>query len=89
MLAGWPAFPWGQLGTGPVPPTLDVLKDLSVDRAKVEALVDTLFHLDSASPPMLRQGQRLRIIVHTSLASMIMYMSEREEAGEAKRWRSQ
>ena len=54
VISGWPALPWGHTGCGPVPAMLDAL-DGHVDSAVLQDLVDAVFGLDSASPPMLRR----------------------------------
>ena len=58
VAAGWPALPWGQTGAGPVPPSLEALQTLAAPYQKIrmellENVIDALFHIDSASPPML------------------------------------
>ena len=40
--------------------------------------------MDSASHPSFKVGGRLRPMVRTALASLLMYYSERVEAGEAR-----
>ena len=61
VLGGWEPFPWGQMGKGPVPPSIDVIKERggraggNVDVDTLELCIDVLFRLDNASPPMLWQ----------------------------------
>jgi hypothetical protein len=38
----------------------------------LEDMVDTQFRFDSASPPGLMRGQRLRPMVHAAFASLVM-----------------
>ena len=82
VLGGWEPFPWGHMGKGPVPPSLTVLQNMAVDMEAVEMLIDILFRLDSATPPMLWRQGILRPMVHAAFASMVMYFNERKEAGE-------
>eukprot|EP00966_Prymnesium_polylepis_P267948 6189938-Prymnesium_polylepis.3 len=84
VLAGHPALPWAQLGEGPRPPTLEALEELGVDVEELEGTMDTLFHLDSAAPPMLLRGGKLRPMIHTAFASMLMYHQERLDSGEMR-----
>ena len=46
--------------------------------------MDTIFHLDSAAPPMLLRGGKLRPVIHTAFASMLMYHQERLDSGEMR-----
>jgi hypothetical protein len=65
VLAGWPAFPWGQLGEGPKPASLSPLLDVGIDKAELDHLIDRMFNLDSCSPPMLLVGGSNRPMVLT------------------------
>ena len=96
VLAGWPALPWGQHSAGPSPPSLDALRDVQapfqkVDMARLEAVIDALFNIDSRSPPMLGLLQThpargsegaLRPMLRAALAALLMYYDVRVEAGE-------
>lgn len=76
VLGGWPSFLWGQNGNGPVPADLDAVRDVVLpDSADFEAIIDEVFRLDSASPPMLQRGGALRPAVR---AFLVMYYPERE-----------
>mmetsp|Transcript_20246 Transcript_20246/g.50617 ORF Transcript_20246/g.50617 Transcript_20246/m.50617 type:complete len:385 (+) Transcript_20246:648-1802(+) len=82
ILAGWPAFLWGQTGMGPKPPSLMALVAIGVSMDILNKLIDVLFRLDNASPPMLWQGGALRPLMEACFASMVMYFDERKAAGE-------
>lgn len=92
VAAGWPALPWGQHGDGPVPPSIDALRDAGEDVDVLERIngvhercvIDSLFNLDDASPPMLLSGGALRRMVLIAFASMIMYHDARMAAGEMR-----
>ena len=47
-------------------------------------MIDLLFNLDDASPPMLLKDGALRPMVHIAFASMIMYHDQRIAAGEMR-----
>lgn len=54
VLGGWPPFAWGQRGMGPVPANLDALSELVLPGCtSFDAIIDEVFGLDSASPPMV------------------------------------
>ena len=82
VLGGWRPIPYGQLGMGPKPASLKPLEDMAVDMAKVNDLIDLLFRLDSASPPMLWCNGHLRPAVEAAFATMVMYFEERALEGE-------
>jgi hypothetical protein len=85
VLGGWPALSWGRNGIGPVPATLVALEDDGFgppDNDRLENMIDTVFRIDSASPPGLMRDQRLRPMVHAAFASLVMYYVEREDADE-------
>ena len=84
VAAGWTAFPWGQHGDGPSPPSLDALRDTGEDVDALQETIDLLFNLDDASPPMLLSDGALRPMVHIAFASMIMYNDARMAAGEMR-----
>jgi uncharacterized membrane protein YgcG len=81
VLAGWQPFPWGRLGRGSVPASLRVLLTVGVTEEQLELFVDTLFTLDSASPPQLRRDGALRPVAHAAAASLVMYYEKRKEQG--------
>ena len=96
ILAGWPALPWGHHGDGPTPPSLDALHDLAapfqkIDMDRLESVIDALFNIDSASPPMLgslrthpERGSygSLRPMLRCALAALLMYYETRVAHGE-------
>lgn len=84
VLAGYPAHPWGQLGKGPVPPSLESLVAAGYNPEALDVVIDALFRLDSASPPMLLRDGALRPAVRCALASMIMYYGHRLKTGEMR-----
>jgi len=88
-VAGWTPLPYGQLGQGPKMPSLEPILNLEgVVLELLDKKIDGIFHLDSASPPMLLQGEyagvlregMLRPLVHGCFASMVMYHDERRLA---------
>ena len=81
VLAGWKPLPWGQLGRGSVPASLEPLGALGLVLTDLEPWIDTLFSLDSASPPQLRLGGNMRPAVHAAVASLLMYYEERRKKG--------
>ena len=84
VLAGWPALPWGQLGVGPVPPSLQELisSGLVSDMQGLDDVIDHLYKLDSESPPQIMRRGHLRPLMHAAFASQIMYNDERALASE-------
>lgn len=84
VLAGWPALPWGQHGLGPTPASLEViaLESPEISATMLDEMINTLFRLDSASPPCFHVGGKLRPAVRSMFATAIMYFQERKEAGE-------
>jgi hypothetical protein len=80
VLAGWPPLPYGQMGKGPVHPTLAALNGVSL--ARLDKYIDKLFSLHDNSPPMLHIGGPMRPMMHAMFATMIMYYHERFKAGE-------
>jgi len=84
VLSGWPALPWGQLGMGPVPPSLRELSTsgLVSDMEHLELAIDHLYQMDSASPPQIRRDGHLRPMLHAAFASQVMYHDERTVAHE-------
>ena len=81
VLAGWPAFPWGQIGKGPMPPKLMVLVEGGVGVEMLELYIDKLLVLDHCHPKA-KVGGSLRPLMHAVVASMIMHYADRFEAGE-------
>ena len=78
VLAGWQALPWGQLGMGPTPPSLQPLQDCGyVAITALETTIDHYFNLHDHSPPKLQCGGSLRPWVHVIFASTIMYYNQR------------
>jgi hypothetical protein len=71
-----------QLGAGPALPKLQPVIDMGVSNERLESMIDTLFSLHDASPPMLLRSGHLRPMMRASMASMIMYYPERFEAKE-------
>lgn len=82
VLSGWRAFPWGQLGQGPVSPDLKPIVVSGIAIETLEEFADILFTLkkNESSPPMFRQGGSLRPMMHTVLATLIMYYEARFNA---------
>ena len=61
-LAGWPPFPYGQMGHGPTPPKL-VSEAMSVMGVSIDAfdkMIDVLFNLCDQTVPKLKMGGALR-----------------------------
>ena len=84
VLAGWPPVPYGHHADGPKPPSLEALVNVgAVAMDVLDAIIDDLFHLDSASPPMLQMDGALRPMLNAAFASMVMYHDDRIAAGEA------
>lgn len=82
VLAGWPPLPYGQIGKGPVHPSLEPLVSMGISLVRLDKYIDILFNLHDASPPMLHIGCPLRPLLHATVATMIMYYPERFKAGE-------
>ena len=82
VLAGWKGLPYGQMGHGPVHPTLQALIDVGVSIESLEVLIDGLFAFCDTTLSKLRVDGELRPMLHCTLATMIMYYEERFEAGE-------
>ncbi|XRB19838.1 hypothetical protein RI054_22g96850 [Pseudoscourfieldia marina] len=83
VLAGWPAFPWGQLGKAPTPPDLAPIEERGVPLIALDDIIDKLYNIDSATPPMLGKTGSLRPAIRCAFASQLMYFSERRAVGEA------
>mmetsp|Transcript_32481 Transcript_32481/g.85251 ORF Transcript_32481/g.85251 Transcript_32481/m.85251 type:complete len:546 (-) Transcript_32481:630-2267(-) len=82
VLAGWPAFPYGQTGMGPKHPTLRPLVEGGVSLARLDQFIDTLFDFHDETPPLLMVGGPCRPFMHIVLATMVMYYEERFAANE-------
>lgn len=80
VLAGFPALPWGQMAKGPVPATLAALPHLNRD--KVQAFLGLAFNIDSSSPPEFHIKGELRPALEASLASLILWYTQRYDAGD-------
>eukprot|EP00966_Prymnesium_polylepis_P144886 3345669-Prymnesium_polylepis.1 len=78
VLAGWLAFPYGQMGKGPKHPTLVALIGVSTER--LELFIDFIFSFAPKSGgkhnPILLVGGELRPLIHATVATMIMYYDE-------------
>lgn len=77
VLAGWAPFPWGQLGTGPVPPSLEALEGLGVNGEALDQSILVLFKIDDMYPHMFRKGGKLWPVVRIAFATLLMYYRER------------
>ena len=87
VLAGWAPFPWGQLGMGPVPPSLGALEGLGVNPDALDNSILVLFKIDDMYPQMFRKGGKLWPVVRIAFATLLMYYRERVQtltAGEFK-----
>ena len=82
VLAGWKGLPYGQIGAGPALPTLQPVIDMGVSTERLESVIDTLFSLHDASPPMLLRDGHLRPLMRATLATMVMYYLQRFLAKE-------
>ena len=86
VLGGWPSGHGErlQMGKGPVPASLDALEELGFDMAKIDGMIDTLFRLDTASPPMLLRDGHLRPAVCAAFATMVMHFADRRQHDEMR-----
>jgi hypothetical protein len=75
VLAGWQPFVYGQIGKGPVHPSLVALISMGISLVRLDKYIDLLFSLHDASPPMLHIGCPLRPLLHVTFATMIMYVT--------------
>jgi hypothetical protein len=82
VLAGWKGLPYGQIGAGPALPKLQPVIDMGVSTERLESMIDKLFSLHDASPPMLLRNGHLRPLMRATLATMVMYYQQRFEAKE-------
>jgi hypothetical protein len=70
LLAGWPALPYGQLGQGPVHPSLGTYTNPVPGLVSIELfdrMIDELFNLCDQSLPQLRIGGDLRPMLHATV----------------------
>ena len=63
VLAAWRAFPWGQLGVGPTPPSLAPIIAIGVSEQLLEGYCDALLYIDEHQPVPLRRHGNLRGLV--------------------------
>jgi hypothetical protein len=84
VLTGWPALPYGQLGAGAKPASLEALSLHGVaSQIELSPLVDKLLNLRKEfSSPRLLEGGALRPFVCSMAATLIMYYEESEIAEE-------
>ena len=88
VLAGFPAFGWGQSGECAKPPSLAALANVPLVRGSgggevtFDTIIDALYRLSDFSPEVLRVGGRLRPAVNAAFASQVMYYEERAEERE-------
>ena len=83
VLAGFPAFGWGQSGECAKPPSLAALDDEPLVRGLTfDKIIDELYRVSSFSPEVLQVGGRLRQAVRAAFASQVMYYEERVKARE-------
>lgn len=83
LLFGWPGIPYGQIGDGSKFPSLQTLVHGGVSMERLESLIDILFALHDASPPMLLIDGPLRPLMHAALATEIMYYEIRFNGSES------
>ena len=67
---------------GPAPPSLEPILTSGVTPEALDALIDDVLRLDSATCPLLWRDGALRPMVEAAFASMVMYFDERKDAGE-------
>ena len=70
VLAGFKPFPWGTLGIGPKPASLNAVELFGVGTDKLDSIIDDLYRFDSASPPQYLRGGTLRPAVRAAFASI-------------------
>jgi hypothetical protein len=56
VLAGWPAFAWGQRGPGPRPASLDAIIEMGVTQETLDIIINYCFSLARVSPPQYMVG---------------------------------
>ena len=66
VLAGWRAFPWGQLGKGPISPSLQPILVSGTPMEMLEEFINVLMHFSEQDtcPPMYRISGFLRPFIH-------------------------
>ena len=62
VLSGWPKLPYGQLGDGPVHPSLDGIVQSGVSLHRLDMIIEDLFCFHDGSPPMLLRDGLLRAL---------------------------
>ena len=83
VLAGFPAFGWGQSGECAKPPSLKALDDqLLIQGVSFDKIIDELYRVSSYSPEVLQVNGRLRQAVRAAFACQVMYYEERVKARE-------
>jgi hypothetical protein len=84
VLTGWPSLPYGHLGEGAKPASLDALCATGVmGKEKLGPLVDKLLNLrEGFSSPQLLEDGALRPFARAMAATLIMYYEESYDALE-------
>ena len=84
VFAGFPPMTYGSVGMGPAAPSLAPLLngDWGWTLEGVEALINEVYCVDSASPKELQRGGCMRLALHASFAAQIMHYKAREKARE-------
>jgi hypothetical protein len=83
VLAGFPAFGWGQSGECAKPPSLRALDDqFLIQGVTFDKIIDELYRVSSYSPEVLQVNGRLRQAVRAAFACQVMYYEERHKARE-------
>ena len=62
VLSGWPKLPYGQLGDGPLHPSLDGIVQSGVSLHRLDMIIEDLFCFHDGSPPMLLRDGQLRAL---------------------------
>ena len=57
---------------------------MGVPIEELDKIIDSVFHLNASSPPMLFKGGSLRPLMEWSFAAQLMYYSERVQHGEMR-----
>ena len=81
ILAGWPPLPWGHTGMGPVPAMLSSILPFA-DPSSLQRTIDVLLKFHEATVPMFLTGGRMRPLIDSAFASLVMYYPERHGKGE-------
>jgi hypothetical protein len=84
VFAGFPPMTYGSVGMGPAAPSLAPLLngDWGWTLEGVEAMINEVYRVDSASPKELQRGGCMRLALHASFAAQIMHYKAREKARE-------